>query len=226
MRARSRAKIRFVLGFFLLLGLIIQTAYASICDVDGDNDFDRASIIRLIRAGGSRAVGRSDPADADVDGVLRDLDPGISPTGWTQDLWKFRSDPVENAHPHQALPTRKTLTRNGSTFDKPDGDSLSFLRSTVSPPATNDKPPQNPTRAIPAFALEPPSTYAVHYQRPALISAAAICGGSSRVIRSPGVARRAKRVHELRLRYRGKAHPLGMGRGNSRGKRLALSLRG
>jgi hypothetical protein len=162
MRARSRAKIRFVLVFFLLLGLIIQTAYASICEVDGDNDFDRADINRIIRARSSRALGRSDPADAYVDGVLRELDACISPTGWTQNLWKFGSDPVENAHPHRALPTRKTLTRNGSTFDKPDGDSLRFLRSTVSAPATNEKLLQNPTRVIPAFALEALSTYAVH----------------------------------------------------------------
>ncbi len=177
---------RFVLVILVLFGLPTQTVYASICDVDDDNASGRANVNLNITVRSSRAIGRSDPADVDDDWDARDLDPCIRPTGWTQDLWKISSGPAATPHPDQFLPTRKTLTRNGSTFDKPDGDPLGPPRSFGSLPTTKPAPPQNPTEANPAFAFEILTTYAVHCDESAEMRAAAIFGGSSRVVRSPG----------------------------------------
>ncbi len=139
MWARSRAKIRFVLVVFLLLGLIIQTAYASISDVDSDGDFDRAGPDLIHSLGKARTGGRSSPEDAEDGKDMPTLDPLGCTSGWIQDLSRITSDLAENAHPHQALPTRDTLTRNGSTFDKPDGTLLSSLRSFIPLPTPSTK---------------------------------------------------------------------------------------
>ncbi len=185
MWAKPRPHAR-ILSVVLLVGLFSQTPYALTWDVDGNDDVGRRNVNLILSIPSSRAIDRSDPADADDDWEILDLDPCIGQTGWAQDLWKISSDLTPNLDFGQALPTRKTLTRNGSTFDKPDGDPLGPPRSFGSLPTTKPAPPQNPTEANPAFAFEILTTYAVHCDESAEMRAAAIFGGSSRVVRSPG----------------------------------------
>jgi hypothetical protein len=158
MWAKPRPNAR-VFQVFLLCGLLIQPPSALTWDVDGDTNSERDDKRLTVYVRHTPAGAPPDLDDPDTDCSIPGLDSSACTTKWTHPPCQISKASVTNLGNDQAVPTRESLTRNGSTFDKPDGNSLGSPRSSVSLPPVKTTTSRNTAQVISRFTFDALSTH-------------------------------------------------------------------
>ena len=158
-------QIKWFACMLIACSLVTTAAYATVCDVDNDNDVDRNDLI-LISLARNQPAEPGDPRDADGDGfvtvndaracVIRCTLPGcaiVTPPA--------NNAPVADAGDDQTVFVGEQVTLDGSRSSDVDGDALTFSWLIVSSPDNSLASLNDPAAVMPYFIADMPGSYVI-----------------------------------------------------------------
>ena len=148
----------------LMLGVANLSAWAQVCDVDGDADVDLNDISAIFAARNTVANGPDDPRDANGDGMITHNDARMCVLDCTlancEIVTATNQPPVADAGTDQTVFVGDTVQLNGSGSSDPDGDALAFVWS-LTAPAGSSASLSDPAAVNPSFVVDVFGSYVV-----------------------------------------------------------------
>jgi hypothetical protein len=146
----------------VILLVFSQTAYAAVCDVDGDHLIDLSDIRSITAARNTPAAGVDDPRDTDGNGIITVNDARACVLRCDLPRCAIvapNTTPIANAGPDQQSVPGSVIVLDGGRSNDADDDALSFSWNLVSIPAESQTALLAADEVMPSLVPDLPGTY-------------------------------------------------------------------